>query len=294
MPGQPSFAGQRLDLPPDAEPVADQAADLVEDFGQVATGLALQEQGGDEEFQVEVGDPVAESREAFFHGDAQVLLLEDAIEFLADRRAHFRGHHVEAEGQALPARSARESISKASGNWAAKSFRRLRRRNSTQPSGSDPSATPANGTNGTGTSRTIRQPGADRGQAHRKDRHLAGRQRRVGLVEQPLQVEMAETLRPGCPTTPGPGPAGCASTLACFNSPSLAAAGVLTPVSKSRRSSRRLPGFWSTATPPRRPGRSLPRTRRGRAAADSPNPPSSPVGGRRWTAAARPPSPAAA
>ena len=41
--GEASFAGEGLDLPPDAEAVADQVADLVEDFRQVAAGLPLQE-----------------------------------------------------------------------------------------------------------------------------------------------------------------------------------------------------------------------------------------------------------
>ena len=40
---QAAFAGQRLDLAPDLEALADQVADLVEDFGQVAARLPLQD-----------------------------------------------------------------------------------------------------------------------------------------------------------------------------------------------------------------------------------------------------------
>ena len=86
---EPAFARQGLDLAPDAEAVADQAADLVEDFGQVAAGLPLQDHGGDEELQIQVGDPLGQAAEAFVQGDAQVLLLEDAAEFLADGQAAF-------------------------------------------------------------------------------------------------------------------------------------------------------------------------------------------------------------
>ena len=63
--GEAAFAGQGLDLPPDAEAVADQAADLVEDFGQVAARLPLQDHGGDEEPQVEVGDALGQAVAGF-------------------------------------------------------------------------------------------------------------------------------------------------------------------------------------------------------------------------------------
>ena len=41
MPLKPAFAGQGLDLAQDAEALADDVADLVEDFRQVAAGLPL-------------------------------------------------------------------------------------------------------------------------------------------------------------------------------------------------------------------------------------------------------------
>ena len=129
-------------------------ADLVEDFGQVAAGLPLQDDGGDEEAEIEVGDASPEVLQAFLHGDAKVLLFEDAVEFAADRRRHFAAHHVEAEGQALPGAERAESISMASGNWAPKTFSRLWRRNQTQTRGSAPSKSPATGISGDGCPRT--------------------------------------------------------------------------------------------------------------------------------------------
>ena len=85
-----SFAGQRLDLSPDAEAIADQAADLVEDFGQIAAGLPLQNDGRDEKFQVEIRNPFGQFLEAFFHGDAEILFLENAAEFACRSAGPFR------------------------------------------------------------------------------------------------------------------------------------------------------------------------------------------------------------
>ena len=111
-------------------------ADLVEDFGQVAAGLALQDDGRDEELQVEVGDPVGHAVERLLQGDAQVLLLEDAAELLAHRRAHLRRRStLNPEARLCPARSERASMSRASGSWTAKAFRRRRRRHKSQSDG---------------------------------------------------------------------------------------------------------------------------------------------------------------
>src|SRR3712207_8962375 len=45
---QPAFASQGLYLAPNLEPFADDVADLVEDLGQVATGLPLQDDRSEE------------------------------------------------------------------------------------------------------------------------------------------------------------------------------------------------------------------------------------------------------
>ena len=99
--GQPTFTGQGLNLSPDLESFANQRADLVEDFGQVTTRLPLQDDGGDEEPQVEVGHAIAHVFQRFFQRHAQVLRFVAAVEFLADRIGHFFGHQVDAAGQAV-------------------------------------------------------------------------------------------------------------------------------------------------------------------------------------------------
>src|SRR5262245_6240633 len=49
-----AFAGEGLDLAPDLEALADQVADLVENFGQVTTRLTLQDDRRGEELEVQV------------------------------------------------------------------------------------------------------------------------------------------------------------------------------------------------------------------------------------------------
>ncbi len=46
-----AFSGQRLDLSEDMQTFTDQVSDLVQDFGQVTTGLSLQNDGGRKEAQ---------------------------------------------------------------------------------------------------------------------------------------------------------------------------------------------------------------------------------------------------
>ena len=57
--GEPAFGRQGLHLAEDLEALADDVADLVEDFGQVAAGLPLDGHAGHEEPQVEVRHAVA-------------------------------------------------------------------------------------------------------------------------------------------------------------------------------------------------------------------------------------------
>ena len=102
-----AFARQGLDLAHDAEAVADQLPDLVEDLRQVAARLPLQDHGRDEEPQIEVGHPLAHRPQAVVHAHAQVLFFEHAAELLADRVAHLAGHGVEAESPGFARSGAR-------------------------------------------------------------------------------------------------------------------------------------------------------------------------------------------
>src|SRR5262249_53729370 len=71
---QPAFRREGLDLAEDAETFADDVADLVEDFGEVAAGGSLDADGGHEEAQVEVGNAVAHRLEGVVDRNAEVLL----------------------------------------------------------------------------------------------------------------------------------------------------------------------------------------------------------------------------
>ena len=96
MPDKPAFAGEGLNLAPNLEPLADEVADLVEDFGQVAARLPLQDDGRGEEPQVEVRHAVGHFFDRLFQRHAQVLGLVAALEFGGDRGAHFVGDQLEA------------------------------------------------------------------------------------------------------------------------------------------------------------------------------------------------------
>jgi len=63
-----AFTRKCLNLAPDSEAIADERADLIEDFGEVAARLALEDQCGNEEFQVEVGNAVGQAAESVVNG----------------------------------------------------------------------------------------------------------------------------------------------------------------------------------------------------------------------------------
>ena len=76
-------------------------SNFVKDFSQITAGLALENDGGTEEFQVEVRNTFTQAAERFFQRNTQVLFLEDATEFNADRCTHFLRDRVEAGSQTL-------------------------------------------------------------------------------------------------------------------------------------------------------------------------------------------------
>src|SRR5689334_21756691 len=73
-----AFAGEGLDLAPDLEALADQVADLVEDFGQVTTRLTLQDDRRGEELEVQIRNAHDEIVKGFFERLAEVLFFEGA------------------------------------------------------------------------------------------------------------------------------------------------------------------------------------------------------------------------
>ena len=113
--GKPAFGGEGLDVAEQLVPLADQPADLVEHLGEVAAGGALNDDRDHEEPDVHDRDAIGHVAERQLDGDAEVLLLEHAVELVGDRPLHLLGHQVQPRGQAVPGRSARLISSTASG-----------------------------------------------------------------------------------------------------------------------------------------------------------------------------------
>ena len=101
MPESRPSAVRALTWPEQLEPLADQPADLVEHLGQVAAGRPLDDHRDHEEPDVHDRDPVGHVAQRQLDRDAQVLLLEDAVELVGDRAFHLLGHQVQARGQAV-------------------------------------------------------------------------------------------------------------------------------------------------------------------------------------------------
>ena len=201
---------------------------------------------------------------------------------------------LKPKARLCPARRPRANISKASGNWAAKSFSRWRRRYSNQPAGSIPMAMPARGTIAAGLFRKIDSVTPAAARTAEITASLRGRQRRIGLREHPLEIETAEAFhqRVQYARSLVQGPRQHAGLLqeavlggrrrvgageqveAVFQ----AGAGLLVQQHRQRCDQG---GHAHEHGSGNQEARSL-------------NPPSSPAGGKRWKAAARPPSPAAA
>src|SRR6185295_4012666 len=99
--GQAAFARQGLYLTPNLESFADQVADLVENFGKVTTRLPLQNHRRGKELHVQVGNPLGHRVERLVERNTQVLLLEDATKFLADRQRHLFSNQPESGGKAM-------------------------------------------------------------------------------------------------------------------------------------------------------------------------------------------------
>src|SRR5262249_13337358 len=102
--GQTTFRGEGLDLSQNAETLADDVTNLVENFGKITAGLALHKHAGYKESQIQVRNPVAHRLEGILDGDAKVLLIVNAPELISNRGGHFLGNDVHAgcEGVASP------------------------------------------------------------------------------------------------------------------------------------------------------------------------------------------------
>ncbi len=98
----PGLPRQGLDLAEELEALPDQAADLLEDLGQVAAALPLDDHGQDEKFQIGAVEAFGHVAEGFLIAQAEVDLVERLAELGPGRVGKFHGHHLEAAREGVP------------------------------------------------------------------------------------------------------------------------------------------------------------------------------------------------
>ena len=99
--GEASLGGVDADLALNFEALADDVGQVVENFGEVAAGFALQHDGGDEEFYVDQGDALGEIHEGIADGHAEFLFFEEFAEFGGQRLGDLVGNHFESGGEGV-------------------------------------------------------------------------------------------------------------------------------------------------------------------------------------------------
>ncbi len=93
--GKTAVRGVHAHLPVDLEPLAHDVRQVVENLGQVAAGIALDEDGGHEETHVENRDAHRHFIQRVTKRQAVVLLVERLLELRTDRFRQFVGDHAE-------------------------------------------------------------------------------------------------------------------------------------------------------------------------------------------------------
>src|SRR5580698_364950 len=86
--GEAAVRRMHANLPADLESLADHVREVVEDLGQIAAGIPLNQHGGDEEPDVEDRDALGHLVERVAERKAEVLLVEGLLELGPDRRLH--------------------------------------------------------------------------------------------------------------------------------------------------------------------------------------------------------------
>ena len=101
----------RLHLALQPEALADDVRQARENLAQVAAGLLLQQHRRSEEAHVQQRHPHAEIAQRDIQRRAQVLLVEQRAEFLAQRIGHLLAHHFQADGEGVAgAHGARQKV----------------------------------------------------------------------------------------------------------------------------------------------------------------------------------------
>ena len=99
--GEPAVGADRFDLAFQPESFADDVRKAVQNFAQIAARLALQQHSGRKEPHIGKRHALAEVRERAFERRAQILLIEQRAEFLAQRLVNLLAHHFEADGEGV-------------------------------------------------------------------------------------------------------------------------------------------------------------------------------------------------
>jgi len=89
------------DLALNLEALANDVGEVIENFGEVAAGFALQHDGGDEEFYVDERDTLGEVHEGIANGHAELLLFKEFAELGGERVGDFVGNHFEGGSEGM-------------------------------------------------------------------------------------------------------------------------------------------------------------------------------------------------
>ena len=83
------------------EALADDIRQIVQDLRQVAAGLALQHNRGDEELYVDQGHALGEIDEGVADGHAELLFFVELAKLAGDRFGDFGGNHFQSGGEGV-------------------------------------------------------------------------------------------------------------------------------------------------------------------------------------------------
>ena len=94
--GQTSLRGVHPHLAHDLETFANHIRKVIENFGQIAAGFALQHDRGDEEFHVHQRHALGQVHQGVAHRHAEFLLFEELAKLGGDRLGDFVGRSTPA------------------------------------------------------------------------------------------------------------------------------------------------------------------------------------------------------
>src|SRR5579885_2110388 len=109
--GHAAVGAGSFDLALETEPLANHVGKARKDFAQVAAGLLLEQNGGREETAIEERHPLGESMQRQIERGAEVLLVEQGAELLAERIGQFLADHLQADAERVTgAHGARQEV----------------------------------------------------------------------------------------------------------------------------------------------------------------------------------------